>query len=309
MVDKLYDISDDLKENVFKETFWKDFAPEFKFCEGHDDYTLSFEDSEKKALNESLIKEGYIHIPQPGLNSPIENIIKLYDRLIEIGLPPVFSFIYDEMWAMNSQLRSILGECLDENYAMLPDFWCWRVMPSESGWGPHRDKGANSLFSDKSPKSLTVWIPLTQAHPLNGCMYILPASRDPDYGQQGKMGFRGKLDDVRALPADPGDVFVWTQHVFHWGSHSADDHDLPARRSVAFEYQRTDIPAFNSPLLNPQNMPTFEQRLALIAKQTMQYRHMYGFHDKLVALSESILEKYKSAMEDLDIEKAEKIAS
>ncbi len=302
MAETPYDIPDNMMEDVFDPKFWEKFAPEFTLGGDFDDYQLEFSDEEKDKLNEKLVREGYIQIVQPGLNSPIPEMAKLFDKLMENGLPPVFAFVFDEFWTLNSQLRSIMGKTLHEGYAMLPDFWGWRVMPGESGWTPHRDKGAESLFSDKTPKSLTVWIPLTQAHPLNGCMYIQPADRDPQYGVQGAQGFRGAIPNIRALPADPGDVFVWTQHVFHWGSHAADDHDLPPRMSIAFEYQRMDVPAWNTPLLDPVKMPSFEQRLALIAKQTMQYRHMYGFHDKLVELAQSIATRLNGSLDDIGIE-------
>ena len=43
------------------------------------------------------------------------------------------------------------------------------------------DKGRRALFEDGSPKSLTTWIPLSNATALNGCMYIVPALHDPTF--------------------------------------------------------------------------------------------------------------------------------
>jgi ectoine hydroxylase-related dioxygenase (phytanoyl-CoA dioxygenase family) len=161
-------------------------------------------------------------------------------------------------------------------------------MPGESGWKPHRDKISGSLFTDRSPKSLTVWIPITKAHPLNGCMYVLPADRDEEYALENSVKGVGAIPDMRALPASPGDVLIWTQHLYHWSGRAAAHHRLPPRMSVAFEYQRKDVRPFRRPLLNPDAVFTFEERLALIAKQIMQYRHMYASNPKLDALAEGI---------------------
>ena len=100
--------------------------------------------------------------------------------------------------------------------------------------------------------------------------------------------FPGQLADIRALPADPGDVLVWTQQLLHWGARSADDHNMPPRMSVAFEYQRSDIPAYNQPLLDPHILPAFGHRLALIARMIMQYRSMYSYTDELISIARKL---------------------
>jgi hypothetical protein len=39
--------------------------------------------------------------------------------------------------------------------------------------------------------------------------------------------------------------------------------------------------AMNNPLLNPYTLPTFENRLVLIAAQLQLYKHMYPLSDTL----------------------------
>ena len=75
----------------------------------------------------------------------------------------------------------------------------------EAGWPPHRDKGRQALAADGTPTSLTVWIPLTEATPENGCLYILPTHRDPVYGTDNENKFQGDLPQIRAVPSKPGD--------------------------------------------------------------------------------------------------------
>ena len=45
---------------------------------------------------------------------------------------------------------------------------------------------------------------------------------------------------------------------------------------MAFEFQRADVRPFNTPSeIESLNLLTFEVRLKLVAKQLLQYRHMY----------------------------------
>ena len=92
----------------------------------------------------------------------------------------------------------------------------------------------------------------------------------------------GSLADIKALPADPGDLLIWTQEVFHWGSSSLDNHDEESRISIAYEFQRNDVKPFREFLLDPNTLPTFDERLVLISMQILQYTHMYGFKEDLV---------------------------
>lgn len=270
-------------------SFWADLAPNFTIEGKQEQHVLKFSPEQQKKLTAKMDKEAYVHLSQPGLKSPLAEMRDLLTVITDMGLPPVFAFAYDEFWAISLQVRPLVKILLEaDEFSMLPDFWCWRVKPGQAGWKPHRDKVSGSLFPNGKPRSITLWVPLSIAYPLNGCMYILPADRDGIYHKDGQNGFEGTLPDMRALPAEAGDVLSWTQRVFHWGSHSAENHDLPPRQSVAFEYQRCDLPAFNSPLLDPDTIPDFRSRMALISKQILQYTHMYEFTPELVQIAQTI---------------------
>jgi hypothetical protein len=206
-------------------------------------------------------------------------------RIRNLGLPPAFAFVYDEFWLVFAKLDGLIRSILGERYQLLPDFWAWYIDPAadEAGWKPHRDKGPMSLRSDGTAKSLTIWIPLTDATPLNSCMYMLPANRDPLY-HVGGSEVRFDPPDIRALPAGAGSILCWNQAVLHWGSRSAKHAPAP-RISIAAEFQRGDEPAFREPLLAPLSLPNFRTRLALIAKQILQYRHMYPLDPALEAVT------------------------
>ena len=176
---------------------------------------------------------------------------------------------------------------------MLPDFWVWNIDPGkgEAGWKPHRDKGRSSLDDDGSPKSVTVWIPLSEATPLNGCMYLVPAYLDPTYNTDEESQHEFEYSSIRALPGEPGDFFMWNQAVLHWGSKSSPRATVP-RASMAVEFQRADVEAFNRPLISPLSPPPFEVRLKLIAKQVLQYQHMYQFDRAIIELAKRIYLNY-----------------
>ncbi len=227
------------------------------------------------AIREQLLLDGYFQ--EHGVNWAVDLSVmaETVRRFSAQGLSPVFTFLYDEFWIPFCQLDALFRELLG-SYAILPDFWVWNVDPKkgDSGWTPHRDKGGATLRPDGMPNSITVWIPLSDATPLNSCMYVVPARQDPTYGTNREGEWRFDLPSIRALPAKPGDVLAWNQAVLHWGSKSS-PLATESRVSMAVEFQRTDVPPMNPPLLKPMNLMPFEQRLKLIAKQVLQYRHMY----------------------------------
>ena len=259
--------------------FWQEFAPalhihDHRSVEVLNAITPSPDDI--TALRALMREEGYFHASGLTWQIDLAAMANTVRALDQAGLSPVFAFLYDEFWIPFYRLHPVYMALLGGEYRMLPDFWVWNVDPArgDSGWRPHRDKGRAALFPDGSPKSLTTWMPLSRATTLNGCMYIVPASQDPTYNTPEEKDWRFDYPAIRALPAEAGDVFMWNQAVLHWGSRTS-PRGGDSRVSMALEFQRADIPAFNTPLLAPLGFLTFEMRLHLIAKQILQYRHMY----------------------------------
>ena len=239
----------------------------------------------------SLIRtEGYLQAEGLVLDRSFESLAAAVKVLVSKDLPPPFAFVYDEFWRPFHRLRNVLEQVFGHSYLMLPDFWVWHVSPAkaESGWSPHRDKGRKALFEDGTPKSLTVWLPLTAATPLNGCLYLVPADRDPTYGTERESEWTFKMPDVRALPAKAGDLLMWNQAVLHWGAHASERAAEP-RISMAFEFQRDDVKPFNRPLLAPDAAPGFDDRLKLICKQILQYEHIYGLRPEMQEMASGIV--------------------
>ena len=239
-----------------------------------------------------MVKEGYFQESHPLLGELAPRLASAVARLVELDLPTPFLFMFDEAWNAFRALGPMVAHHLGEDYLMLPDFWVWHVDPKagQAGWTPHRDKGAMSLASDGSPLSLTIWVPITAATPQNGCMYIVPADRDRLYGtaNMGQIGCDPAA--IRALPVVPGEYLCWNQAVMHWGGQTSPFAPHP-RMSMAFEFQRGDIRPFNQPLMKSDVDLSFEQRLRLIAKQILQYQHMYPLRPDVRVAAETILQR------------------
>ena len=247
--------------------------------------------ADRQALwRERMLEEGYFQDGADTLGRLAPALAEAVNTCARLDIPPAFIFLFDETWecffALDPMLRGFLGP----GYRVLPDFWTWRLDPSraDAGWRPHRDKGRVALTADGAPQSLTVWIPLTEARPQNGCMYILPANRDPVYGTHAEAQWQIDVPRVRALPAKPGEFLCWNQAVLHWGGESSRFAADP-RISMALEFQSGDRAPFNNPLIPPFANLDFESRLKLVAKQILQYKHMYPLAARFEALARRLL--------------------
>jgi len=275
--------------------FWRELCPRLSIEAGTAPPNAELGDV--KELFARLRYEGYLNVPAvlaPGAVDRLRDCIAL---LHEQRIPLAFAFVYDEFWQVFQSLGRFIETALGTSYRALPDFWVWHVPPSEQamGWGPHRDRVQPTLDADNSPHSLTVWLPFTDATPLNGCIYMLPAHLDERFKLRRWDGDDNNQvkepQNIRALPAPAGSFLAWNQAVLHWGGRASRLAAGP-RASAAFEFQRGDRPAFNQPLLDPMRTPPFLERLGLIAKQVIQYRHMYPLPPDVQQIAELLREKY-----------------
>lgn len=274
--------------------FWSELAPELHIGEP-DAFQgigpLGFTGPDVDALQADLMKEGYARVHDSDGRFPVVTLARTIARIDgECGLP-ILGFVYDECWVWFARLQPFLASVLGPGYRAIPAFWAWHVAPrdDDQGWAPHRDAGRRTLFSDGRPKSLTVWSPLTDAVPENGCIYLVPADRDPTYNTDEEETWRFDLSDVRAIPAKAGSVLAWNQAIVHWGARSSARAHQP-RISLSLEFQRGDVEALDTPLLDPTSLPPFEVRLKLIAKQLLQYRHKHTLSPEAEQLVAAIIE-------------------
>ncbi len=280
------------EQDLLSETFWRSLFPELTILGRlRGEFVLNWldEQSMSVAANKMLV-EGYFQERDPVLVELSGLLSTAISRCVQLGIPPVFIFLFDETWAAFFRQHATFSAFLGEQYQTLPDFWAWHVDPraGQAGWRPHRDKGRTALAADGTPLSMTVWIPLTEATPLNGCIYVLPANRDPVYNTENELNYKVDYPSIRALPGQPGDWFCWNQALLHWGAQSSPFATSP-RMSMALEFQRSDVPAFNTPLLGTAPVLSFQIRLQLVAKQILQYQHMYPLPEHLQRFAQHVL--------------------
>lgn len=198
-------------------------------------------------------------------------------RLVRVAKRhPILTFLADEPWLIFLQHNQVLASILGDDYRMLPAFWAWYVEGGSKGWPPHRDLGRGSVTMGGDPISLTMWIPLSAAVPPSSCMYVLPADRDPLYltaRENQPYNWEEHLQDICALPAVPGEFYVWNQALLHWGSAAAQG--APPRLSLATEFVRSRSNGSFSDT-RPHELPSFVERCRLIAYQIRRYHHMSG---------------------------------
>jgi hypothetical protein len=227
-----------------------------------------------RTLRRRIKQDGYFPMPEVLTAAEIAPLLAGIETLRQHGWLPVYCYVYDEYWQVFWRFHDVLSQLMGEDYKQLPAIWSWYLEPTETaaGWRPHRDRGVFSLRDDLSPTSFSIWLPLTDAGPENGCMYVVPAHADVTYF--GFSHMEPLLQDARALPTPAGSAYCWTHALLHWGSSSSNDAPNP-RVSLSFEYQAIDVDSWEDPLLVPTTLPGFEARIALICKGLLQYRHMH----------------------------------
>lgn len=280
------------EHDLVNEAFWRNTFPELTIV-GRLTGEFSLNGLDQSALNvagQKMMLEGYFQERDPQLVELSGLLSNAISRCVQMGIPPVFIFLFDEAWAAFIRQHATIAAMIGPQYQTLPDFWAWHVDPraGQAGWRPHRDKGRMALTADGAPLSLTIWIPLTEATPLNGCMYMLPANRDPVYNTENEKEWQVDYPSIRALPAQPGDWLCWNQAVLHWGAQSSPFATNP-RMSMALEFQRSEIAPFNTPLLGTAPVMNFESRLRLVAKQILQYKHMYPLPEHMQRFANQLL--------------------
>jgi hypothetical protein len=277
--------------------FWCELAPGLSIEGGGAAPSFQLRDFDSLVL--TLCDEGYINTPGAFAPTIVAGLHDGIRRLHARGIPPAFAFVYDEYWRIFQSLALFLVRVLDENYRVLPDLWAWYVPPSDdaAGWVPHRDRPRATFAVDNRPNSLTVWLPLTDSTPLNGCIYVLPAHHDPDIRRSEaivdhQFSIPGdRLQNIRALPAPAGSLLAWNQSLLHWGSRASRLGSGP-RCSIALQFQRGDLPPFEKPLLDPAALPSFHDRLGLIGHLIVGFSGFLSFPPELRMLATALRWKY-----------------
>ena len=222
----------------------------------------------------------------PALVARCRDAIEL---VLAAGAPPLAAFAFDAPWQLGALLAEHAAAAFDGEPAMLPAFWAWCLVDEQGrGWEPHRDRPKNPLDDRGAPLSITLWAALTDATTQNGCIHVLPAPLDLQYGNPHATNEILHVQCVRALPAPAGTVLGWTSALLHWGGVARAGHT--GRTSIAFEWQRADRPPPDEPTFPRGWIPAPAKRRALILRQWAQYEHMHELPDAQRAALTAVLD-------------------
>lgn len=251
-------------------------------------------------LRTRMLGEGYARVRNwcdaATLSGYTHGFTAAIDRLQQLNLPAQCLMLFVQPWECIQRLCAALGPVYKTQ--LIHDFYIFNVRPGGRGWDVHRDRGGpgSKIGFDREsglPLYNTIWMALTDASPETSCMYVLPAGKDPEYRceleateeqQREQMNLHvitaTRLQSVRALPAQAGDVLVWSHRLIHWGSEHAGASDAP-RQTLSFAMAD---PRFEGSLLRStaglpdgdlemQTLPTFDTRLLLVAYTCVAYHH------------------------------------
>ncbi|NKC15520.1 MAG: mitomycin antibiotics/polyketide fumonisin biosynthesis protein [Gammaproteobacteria bacterium] len=227
-----------------------------------------------------LREEGYFQTSPIIPDSMLQEMRECIEIVRRHGFPVMFSLVYDVFYSVFSYFDSILTHILGSEYKLIPNFWVYYIDPTDAGKGfePHRDaEYVNTIDAHGMPTVLTLWVTITDATPLNSCMYILPKDRDPQYNQAihdlKTNANQLALEDIRALPTKAGILSCWDQYVFHWGSRSSKRAPHP-RISYAMYCQRGDVDPVDNAIIDMRNGIDFKTRLEVICKGMHRYSYL-----------------------------------
>ena len=289
-------------KDITSQEYWADVR------EGDKDWTApqarKFTEKESLQHQSMLHSSGYLNIANQLDEATCARVLKLIRKLGEAKWPPVFAFMYDEPWSIIRCVWEKVEQLLGGPCVLEPSFTAFHLnhrksQNQEKYMGnnfalPHRDYTyADSVFSDGTPKKLSVWIPLNRVTTENGCMYVVPREFDGNFDKDGAYehlqvltegGLKGTqflhfpLNGIKPLPGDAGSLMCWYGNAIHWGSSCHSTGASDPRASLALVFQRSDVVQdLEHPFLDLRAIDeaTTRERLKLVTDALCYFKHWY----------------------------------
>jgi hypothetical protein len=251
--------------------FWRSFAPKLSISDAPKHVTPLMHDAQTAEDRRSRYREeGYLCFDGLEWKNPLREMAGTMRKLRGYGFPPAFIGLFDQPWIMAAQMQPLISDILGAEAQFVPDFWGSVVLPGEGGFNIHRDRPRGALDASGNPLSATVWMPLTPALSDNGGMYVIPANEDVNYYEVRSL-ISVDPQQVRALPAHPGEILVWSGRTAHWGGRASRFAKRP-RINIAWEFQSAAVAPLDGYVLTAFPDIPFEARLSLIAKRMGHYQ-------------------------------------
>lgn len=255
--------------------FWRELNPGLSISE-HPFQVANLPPQPSSALldeyRERMLEEAYFQT-EPCLPADmLAAMRKAIESVKEAGLPAMFAFVYDIFYQGLTHFDGAFRAALGDNYRLVPNFAVYYIEATDQGKGfaPHRDaEYPNTIDAKGMPTVMTVWITITEANPLNSCLYIVPKHRDPQYADSisdlSVTADAFAWEDVRALPTPPGVMSCWSQYLFHWGSRASRRAREP-RITYAVYLQSGEVEPVEQQTVAVPGVLGFRERLSMICR-------------------------------------------
>src|SRR5208337_1873305 len=165
--------------------YWRRIDPtvsisEYPFRGLENSQTVSPEVLESQAA--WLREEGYFQTDPMVPAAMLREMAECIDVVRKAGFPPLFALVYDAFHVAFRHFHPIIKNIIGETYYIIPNYWVYYIEPSDAGKGfePHRDaEYPDTIDASGMPTVITLWVAVTDATPLNSCMYLVPRTATP----------------------------------------------------------------------------------------------------------------------------------
>jgi hypothetical protein len=295
-------------EKAWNPSYWRALNPQLSIDLSATPETLErvpLDVSELQTLRSKYGQEGFFQTQPILAPLVVERLTECVEILKRENWPPVFAFVYDELWlaTRTPSLVRLLGHILGQGYKQTSHVWCHYVRGSrgEGGWAPHID-------GSREDKRITVWIPLSDATLDNGCIYVVPRDLvSPEIAKSflnmqtiSSADASALLQSSRALPAKAGSILGWDYTLIHWGAKCGWPGKPRISIAVAFIASDTEPTTREPPLLDGSGTPpTFAQRLHLIGKGIQTYQKREPLMIRYQEIAQRLLQQSETDGDDL----------
>jgi hypothetical protein len=262
-------------------SYWKALNPHLSIdsCTTSEPVESSASDSsELEILIRRYTQAGYFQTQPVLAPAVVKKLRDCIEVLKKEDWPPVFAFVYDELWLATRTplVERLLCGILGPGYRQTSHVWCHYVQQARGvgGWAPHVD-------GVREGKRVTVWMPLSDANLDNGCIYVIPrdlvasevTDRFLNTSSIGVSETAELLQSSRALPAQAGSILGWDYTLIHWGAKCGWPSNPRISIAIGFIASDTEPSPREPPLFDGSGPPpSFAQRLRLIGKGLQTYQ-------------------------------------
>lgn len=269
--------------------FWRGMAPALTISD-HQPGPFSVPGSDQLLQHRlRLMNAGYAHLPGAAETGKLSSLTDAMTEIAAAGLPPAFLGVYDECWDVVARLSPLIEGVLGGAARLLPDFWAGHghaCPPIAAG----RAMAGRGVFRNRAPKTITVWVALTDATPDNGCLYLVPADQDKEYGRREPGQAKAPLPAIRAVPTRAGDVVIMTGDTYRWQGQAETSKGQPPVMYLSWSFCEASA-GFGVTIDSFPYVP-FETRLSILGGQMRAHADELGPQPVWRAVQQALVNRF-----------------